>query len=233
MKKWIIAGILASMLLAGCGSTEAASSDAAESAEAKTVETSDASEESGEAIEKGTGLIEIEESSDALLPPYEYTGGDTELAEEGQIKACIAELMKLDSENFDAADIAIPAPVIYQVNSDDASDIKVWGEFYIFNYSLNGDVLETQSGGNFRGCMHLKKEGEAYTVTSFDQVAEGSDEADSLRQICDGDETLLAKFGNDELVNQTRKEYIAAYVKANQLNIQAYQDTGWDPVELF
>lgn len=226
MKKLIVAGILASMLLAGCGSTEKTIESTAESANAVTEE---APVESGEA---SADAAEKEASADAALPAYEYQGEDSETAEDDIMKACIAELMKLDEENFDAAEIAIPAPLIYQVDSSDESDIKVWGEFYIFNYSLNEDILETQSGGNFRGCMHLTKEGEDYQVSSFDQVEDGSDEAESLRQICEGDEDLLTKFGNDEQLTTVREKYIAAYIKANNLNIKAYQDSGWDPVEL-
>ena len=149
MKKLLVAGILASMLLAGCGSAEKTIENAAESANAVTGE---ATMESGEAT---ADAAEEKASADAALPAYEYQGEDSETAEDGIMKACIAELMKLDEENFDPAEIAIPAPVVYQVDSSDESDIKVWGEFYIFNYDLKGDTLETQSGGNFRGCMHL------------------------------------------------------------------------------
>ncbi len=226
MKKLIVAGILASMLLAGCGSSGTASGAAEETANAVTEE---AATETGEA--SADAALEAE-SADAGLPAYEYQGEDSETAEDGLLTACIAELMKVNAENFDSAEVAIPAPVIYQVDSSDESDLKVWGEFYIFNYSLNGDTLETESGGNFRGCMHLTKEGEDYQITSFDQVADGSDEEASLRQICEDDEALLAKFGNDEQVNAVRKKYISDYVKANHLNIKAYQDSGWDPVEL-
>lgn len=226
MKKLLVAGILASMLLAGCGSAEKTIENAAESANAVTGE---ATMESGEAT---ADAAEEKASADAALPAYEYQGEDSETAEDGIMKACIAELMKLDEENFDPAEIAIPAPVVYQVDSSDESDIKVWGEFYIFNYDLKGDTLETQSGGNFRGCMHLMKEGEDYQISSFDQVEDGSDEAESLRQICEENEELLAKFGNDEQVNEVRKNYISAYVKANDLNIKSYQDSGWDPVDL-
>ena len=31
---------------------------------------------------------------------------------------------------------------------------------------------------------------------------------------------------------ETRTQYIRAYAEANGLNITAYQDYGWDPVEL-
>ena len=45
-------------------------------------------------------------------------------------------------------------------------------------------------------------------------------------------EYFSANWANSEKVQGVRTQFIADYVQANGLNVTAYQDQGWDPIEL-
>ena len=62
-----------------------------------------------------------------------------------------------------------------------------------------------------------------------------NDYYEDIVRFAGGDEELESKYHEaaDLMANEeTRTQYIRAYAEANGLNITAYQDYGWDPVEL-
>lgn len=161
------------------------------------------------------------------LPAYDYPG--PELFYSVLYSYMIDEL----SKGYSDYQVSIPCPVIIAEDESDKSDIRVYGNFWIFNYDLNGDILECTSGGSYPGCIHIKDTEEGYTVTSMDVVEDGSGFTDSAKKIFGKYYDSFMKDGEDEkLREETRAQIIANYVAANDLKITAYKDFGWDPVTL-
>ncbi|MBQ6441641.1 MAG: hypothetical protein IJJ13_03505 [Lachnospiraceae bacterium] len=161
------------------------------------------------------------------LPQYEYPG--PELFYSVLYQYLTDEL----SKNYDAAQVSIPCPVIVAEDDSDKSDIRVYGNFWILNYNLDGDTLECVSGGSYPGCVHIKQTDDGYEVTSMDVVADGSDFTESAKKIFGDHYDAFMKDGEDEKTRDAlRAQIIANYAAANNLDIKAYQDEGWDPVTL-
>lgn len=166
-------------------------------------------------------------SSDGSIPAYEYPG--PELFYSVLYKYMIDELGK----DYPKSQVSIPCPVIIKEDESDKSDIRVYGNFWIFNYDLKDTTLENTSGGSYPGCIHLKQTDEGYEVTSMDVVEDGTNYTDSAKKIFGDCYDAFTKDGEDEkLREKTRAQIIANYVAANNLNITAYQDEGWEPVTL-
>ena len=62
----------------------------------------------------------------------------------------------------------IPFQTVVAVDERNAEDILVWGDFWVFNYNLAGDTLETVSGGSHPGLMHIKQTDTGFELTAFD-----------------------------------------------------------------
>ena len=185
----------------------------------------DVSDVAGDAIESvdKTGA----DSDSGKLPAFVYDG-------DADIAAICDYLINEIASNYDAADVTIPYMKVVDTDDSDPDDTKVWGDFWVINYDLNGDVLEMASGGNYPGLMHLKKNSDgSCVVTEFEQVADGSDFIPSAKKIFgDRYDDFIKAQSDDKAMEEIRAEYIRGYVEANGLNITAYKDYGWDPVDL-
>ena len=180
---------------------------------------------------EGAEIIEFQPvgggTASGSLPAYEYPG--PELFYSVLYKYMIDEF----AGHYSEAQVSIPCPVIIAEDDSDNSDIKVYGNFWIFNYNQNGDILENTSGGSYPGCIHVKSTDSGYEVVSMDMVEDGSEFEPSAKKIFGDYYDKFMKDGEDEkLRDQTRAQIIANYVAANNLAITAYQDFGWDPVPL-
>ena len=165
----------------------------------------------------------------SALPAYEYPG--PELFYSVLYKYMLDEFSK--NYAYDDVTVGIPCPIIVAEDESDKDDIKVWGNFWLYNYTLNGDTLETSSGGSYPGCIHLKSTDDGYEVTKMEQVEDGSNYDPSAKKIFGEHYEEFVKSGENEKENEaTRAQIIANYVAANNLSITAYKDYGWDPVKL-
>ena len=136
--------------------------------------------------------------------------------------------------NYAPGEFTIPSYSYTAVDDSNPEDIQVLGDFWVYNYNQTGDTLETVSGGNHPGKMHLKKDAEGhYTVTSFEQVEDGSGNLPSAQRIFGEhfDEFQQAQ-SNDEAREHARARSIAEYAQSNGLDVKYYKDFGWPAVEL-
>ena len=83
----------------------------------------------------------------------------------------------------------------------------------------------------------LEKTDDKWKVTSMEEAGNGEDYAADIRRFADGDQELEDQYfaGADlgtEANQALRTRFIKAYVEANGLDVTAYKDSGWDPVEL-
>lgn len=172
--------------------------------------------------------------ADGSLPPYAYTGNDPVEAAVAAYTAQVGQDLYLVTEGS----VSIPAPVIIRMEETDNSHILVYGNFWVFNYELNGKTLECISGGEAPAIMTLEKTNDGWTVTAVDQAGDGEEYAADIRRLSHGDKELeklffAASYGDGDLLTNVRHQYIQDYVIANNLDVEAYKDYGWDPIPLF
>ena len=122
----------------------------------------------------------------------------------------------------------IPIHSIVRVDERDAEDIKVWGDFWVFNYNQVGDTLECVSGGSHPGLLHIRQTEKGFEVTAFDQVEDGSRYLPTAKKIF-GDKFNAFKIINSDEKNRERlrAEGLATYVKKHNIAATKYKDYGW------
>ena len=168
------------------------------------------------------------------LPAYSYTGEDPV---EGAIADFLAADERVEMYLTEPGFVSIPCPILYKTEMIDDTHAKVYGTFWILNYVKKGDVLENISGGEYPAIITLEKTDEAWKVTFMEEAGDGENYAADIERFADGDKELEEQYfagadlGAEE--NQAiRTRFIKAYVEANGLDVTAYKDSGWDPVEL-
>lgn len=177
------------------------------------------------------------------LSPYSYNGTDG-------IEKAITDYFISDNMYYQPeGSVYIPAFCIFKSESIGESrkkdkdgavkgDVKVYGNFWTFNYSKQGRTLFCESGGEAPGVFYLKQTGENdYEVTVFGQVGDGSQYSEDIKRICAGNKALEEQYfsacdAGKEPLKSRRMWYIYNYVQDNDLDIDSYQDYGWDPVML-
>ena len=122
----------------------------------------------------------------------------------------------------------IPFQTVVAVDERNAEDILVWGDFWVFNYNLAGDTLETVSGGSHPGLMHIKQTDTGFEVTAFDQVEDGSRYMPSAKRIFGEKYNNFQTINSDEVRREKhRAEVLANYVKRHNIPATKYKDYGW------
>ncbi|MCR5417462.1 MAG: hypothetical protein K6E84_00935 [Lachnospiraceae bacterium] len=166
------------------------------------------------------------------LPPYKS-------AVSGSIEEAITLYMwkefGFDTPNEEGG-VNIPAYVIVK-NATDGDITKVYGNFCVYGYTLDGTNMVCTNGGSFPGVFSLRQNENGYEVAEFEMAEDGSGHMASLEKIC-GDDTelldLMKKAENaDDPENITaRISFLRMYASVNNLDLKTYQDYGWDPVSL-
>ncbi len=165
--------------------------------------------------------------SEEPLPAYAYTGTDPYMA------AVCDYMVNEIGQHYDPADFSIPCVTIVYTDDQDPKEILVYGKFELYNYALDQDTLKMVSGGDYPGLMHLRKAGNGYEVTQFDQVADGSQNQASAEEIFGEHYEAYQKVTQDEqALQKTRTRFIADFVSSQHLSVTQYQDPGWDPVKI-
>ena len=149
------------------------------------------------------------------------------------LKAIDKYIVEEIGKNYDKSDVCIPQAMIVAADDKDDQDIKVWGDFWVFNYKIAGDTLKTASGGSHPGLIHLKKSGNGYEITSFERVADGADNLPSAKRIFGDKFDAFQKMNSNEKGREKhRAQGIATYVKEHNIKVTMYQDYGWPVVKL-
>lgn len=233
----IMASVLATALVTGCASgaakeepkaetaaEEAAPEEAQEAAPEDIKETAEAAEETAETEETATAE-ETEKTAEAF-PEYVYTGEDPYVQ---PIYEYFRDNIKPD---YEEADVFLPEFDILREDDTDPEDIKVWGDYHVANYSVRGTTFMFRSGGQYPGCFHLAKTGDGYEVKSVEFVEDGTDWTESVKKIFNDDELLAAFEAASADERDVRSYVIHSYAVENGMTIRAYQDYGWDPVQV-
>ena len=153
--------------------------------------------------------------------------------EQSLVSAIESYLTDSVAPHYASAEISIPVAILISNNLDDSTDMSIWGDYWVFNYNLQGDTLMTISGGNHPGCFHIAQQGENFAVTKFDEAESGSGCTQSMQRIFDTDyETYLMMTEEEGYLENHRKEAIAKYAKRHGITVNFYQDYGWDAVKI-
>ncbi len=137
---------------------------------------------------------------------------------------------------YDRPEGAISLPIVRiidtEVDSEDG-DAEVYGDFWVFNYVIEGDTMKCVSGGAHPGKMELIQVGSGYAAKDLEVVKDGEAYMDSAKDIFEERYDDFEKISSDETGREElRAKGIATYVKVNNLPVTKYQDEGWDPVDL-
>jgi hypothetical protein len=183
----------------------------------------------GEQSGGNEGSSEESETSDADNT-YGYTGNDP--VEAAVYKYLAEEVSASYQPPADAVSIPVVQIIDLDVDSDDG-EAEVSGDFWVLNYTVEGDTLKCISGGAHPGKMELVKNGDVYVVEEFEVVEDGANYEPSAKDIFEERYDDFVQVSSDDTTREkVRAEIIANYVKANGLEVTKYQDEGWDPVDL-
>lgn len=147
--------------------------------------------------------------------------------------AAIQRYMTEVGSHYAPGDHCIPYCLTVREETEDPDDIRIWGDFWVENYNLEGDTLKSVSGGSHPGCMHVRKTDDGFEVTAFDAVGDGSDFNPTAKAIFgDRYDAFMALHSDDDARRAARAESILDYASANDLDIAYYQDYGWPAVKI-
>lgn len=136
-------------------------------------------------------------------------------------------------KNYAEGEYCIPSYSLVDVDEQNAEDILVWGDFWVFSYNQVGDTLKCVSGGSHPGLMHVQQTENGFEVTAFDQVEDGSRYLPTAKKIFgDKYDAFHAINSDGEQREKVRAEGLADYVRKHKLTATMYQDYGWPAKEL-
>ena len=143
-------------------------------------------------------------------------------------------LTKEIGANYLQGDVCIPFCPYTSVDESSSEDILVWGDFWVLNYTVSGDTLNTVSGGSHPGKMHVRKYPDGhFEVTSFEAVEDGSGWEPSARRIFGERFDDFQKSNSDEKRREgIRMEAVAEYVRGHQLPVSIVKDYGWPAIPI-
>lgn len=171
-------------------------------------------------------------AEDSALPAYSFTGDDPVLA------AVIRCMQETDfGALVEEGGVLIPTPIIVRTEfNPEETEATVYGNFWVFTYVRNGKILERRSCGENPGVMKLEKKDGEWAVVSFDYMGDEDDYAASIRKYAGGDKGLEEQYylttgvREDNFVPQYQRAAVVNYVQENNLDIEAYQEPGQEPV---
>ena len=167
------------------------------------------------------------------LPAYTFEGDDP-------IQTAVLNALATYDFGYTVPEggVVVPAPIILktEVNQDE-TEATVYGNFWVFTYELKDKTLVCTSGGEAAGVMKLAKKDGQWVMTSLEVAEAGDNYQENVLAFANGDKELEEAYlaagdVSEGPLEQYRRSYLILYVLANNLDIEAYQDYGWDPVSL-
>lgn len=169
-------------------------------------------------------------------PVADMQGEETTAAAKADKCPCLVaiENFLVDSigKSYSPGEVCIPAYSIIAIDTN-LPTVKIWGDWWVFNYNITGDTLKCVSGGSHPGLFQLEKNGDYFNLVAFDQVEDGSNWLPSAQRIFgEHYDAFHAVNSNQELRDSTRLAMTAQYVKEYGLPVTMLQDHGWPAVAL-
>ena len=179
----------------------------------------------------GIGMVSCK--GKAVEAPLADEESDTTVVDTTYIMAINQYICDVIGRQYVQSDVCIPCAYTVAVDETNKEDILVWGNFWVYNYQIIGDLLKTVSRGSHSGLMHVCKKDGCYEVTHFDAVADGAGYEESAKKIFgEKYEELNRLTSNEEKREMMRRSVIADYVREHRLPISRYKDDGWPAATL-
>ncbi len=122
---------------------------------------------------------------------------------------------------------------VVAVNDEDTTDIRIWGDFWVYNYKQVGDTLKCISCGSHPGLMHISQKGKHFYVSQFEQVEDGSSYLPSAKRIFgEHFESFQIHHSNADERETNRSQLLRGFVRDHGLTATKYQDYGWPAKDL-
>lgn len=114
--------------------------------------------------------------------------------------------------------IIIPCYTVIAVDSSDANDFRVWGDWRVVAYSDYKETLITSMETFAPGLFHLKKTPGGFEIVKFDEVEEGRAIDENAQRIFGQyNEAFWKVYENQEYNDSLRLATMAEYVRKNNL----------------
>ena len=121
-------------------------------------------------------------------------------------------------------------PALMMVAEEDS---LVYGDFWIFWYTLSNGTLQTVSGGNHSGRMTIAYQDGQPVVTAFEQTVDGAGNDASAKRIFGSHYDIYCNMhSNADVREAVRKEQLSEYIHRHNIPARYYQDFGWPAGEL-
>jgi hypothetical protein len=135
--------------------------------------------------------------------------------------------------HYSPGEYCVPVYQEVAVDDSDSTNIRIWGDFWVYNYKQEGNTLKCVSGGSHPGLMHICKMGEYFYVSDFEQVEDGSRFQPSAKRIF-GEyfETFQIHHSDGDEHESLRHDVLRAFVRDHNLSATMYQDYGWLAMDL-
>lgn len=130
--------------------------------------------------------------------------------------------------HYEQGEYTVPLYDVVAVGGEDSTDIRIWGDFWVYNYKQEGDTLKCVSGGSHPGLIHICQRGGHFYVSQFDQVEDGSNFLPTAKRIF-GEYLEAFQIHHSDAENREveRREVLKAFVRDHGLSTTMYQDYGW------
>lgn len=154
--------------------------------------------------------------------PWRYSYAGTEHA---YLEAISDYLLGYYEERPELGDGMIPCFTSLEVDNENEKDIKFWGIFDIYTYSLKEETLIEESGTRLLGLFRLEqdKEGKCHVIEA--SFVEPGD-TDAIQELCKGHDLALEGMLHPTVAEESRRWYIAQFVKAAGIPADKYQPAG-------
>ena len=126
--------------------------------------------------------------------------------------------------HYSPGEYSVPVYQEVAVNGNDSTDIRIWGDFWVYNYKQEGNTLICVSGGSHPGLMHICQIGENFYVSAFEQVEDGSRFLPSAKRIF-GEyfEAFQIHHSDGDEHESLRHDVLQAFVRDHGLSATKYQ----------
>ena len=247
MMKMIAAAVLAAGMilgLAACGGSQTQPDDAPDAAETQAPaetqaqETQAAPETQAPAETQAAPETEAgdggDHSAQGALPVFRYDEVFAASDSFDPAEAAAYDYLALEkNSDHDPDHVMIPYVAVVAVDDTDPSDVLIYGDYYLWEFALEGDVLEAVSGGHCPGIIHAERSGEGETaVCSAIGMDEAFTNSDEGRIFGDHYDDYRAAVSEEQARDAAIAQVIADYVRVNGLEVTGFRLGGGEARQL-
>lgn len=126
--------------------------------------------------------------------------------------------------------LIVPNYTVLAVDSSDMNDFRVWGDWWVYAYDSEGEMLITSIATCAPGLFHLKRTADGFEVKKFDEVEEGRAIEENAQRIFGKYSDAFWKVNSNQEYNDSlRLATMKEYVRKNDLPFTKLQIDSAEP----